>query len=211
MDKIFSVTRRQHCIMAPIVAAALFSGCSAPQTGEPQTGAATSPKTTTKDSAPKTPRVGDIAPDFELMNLQDEKIKLSAMAAKGPVVLVVLRGYPGYQCPICTVQVGQLFGQAKAFEKAKARVLLVYPGPSKELKKRADEFVKGKTLPANFDLILDPDYQFVNQYALRWDAPNETAYPSTFVLDNARKVRFAKVSKTHGDRAVIREIIAALP
>ena len=94
--------------------------------------------------------------------------------------------------------------------KAKARVLLVYPGPSEELKKRADEFVKGETLPANFEFVIDPNYAVVNLYALRWNAPGETAYPSTFVLDGKRKVLFAKVSKTHGDRSTPAEILAAL-
>jgi peroxiredoxin len=48
--------------------------------------------------------------------------------------------------------------------------------------------------------VVDPDYTFTNAYGLRWDAPRETAYPSTFVIDRARRVRFAHISHTHGDR-----------
>ena len=162
-------------------------------------------------AAPKPPSVGDTAPDFELKDLQGAQVKLSTLAEKGPVVLVMLRGFPGYQCPLCTAQVGELISRAKAFEKAGARVLLVYPGPADNLKAHAEEFVQGKDFPASFTLALDPDYSFTKQYGLRWEAPQETAYPSTFVLDNARKVLYAKVSRTHGDRAPVADVLAALP
>ena len=133
------------------------------------------------------------------------------MLKKGPVVLVMLRGFPGYQCPICTVQVGQLMGNADDFAAAKANVILVYPGPAEGLKAHAKEFVQGKAIPVNFNLLLDPDFSFTNQYGLRWNAKNETSYPSTFVLNDAGEVLFAKVSHSHGDRAKIEDIMAALP
>lgn len=161
--------------------------------------------------APQPPQVGETAPDFELEAVDGEKVKLSAQADKGPVVLVELRGYPGYQCPICTAQVGQLINKAEEFSKAKARVLLIYPGPAEGLKAHADEFVRGKGMPTNFYLLLDPDFSVTNKYGLRWDAPNETSYPSTFVLDSQRKVVFAKVSHSHGDRAKIEDVLAAIP
>ena len=40
----------------------------------------------------KAPAVGVVAKDFELVALSGEKVKLSKVAEKGPVVLVVLRG-----------------------------------------------------------------------------------------------------------------------
>ena len=59
-------------------------------------------------------------------------------------------------------------------------------------------------------LLLDPDYSFTNAYGLRWDAPRETAYPSTFVIDTDGTVRYAKISKSHGDRAEVSDVIKAL-
>ena len=165
---------------------------------------------TTAAAAEKPPAVGAEAPDFELMSIGGEKVKLSKLTEKGPVVLVVLRGYPGYQCPLCTKQVGELIGKADEFKKAGAQVVFVYPGPADKLKEKADEFVKGKDYPAQFTLLLDPDYTFTNAYGLRWDAKNETAYPSTFVLDGKRKVTFAKVSTTHGDRSKVADVLAAV-
>lgn len=64
------------------------------------------------------------------MPLKGEKTaKLSELTKTGPVVLVVLRGYPGYQCPICTRQVADLRRNADEFAKLGAKVVLVYPGP----------------------------------------------------------------------------------
>src|SRR3954468_12392231 len=63
-----------------------------------------------------TPQVGDTAPDFTLRTLDDRAVELKALAEKSPVVLVVLRGWPGYQCPMCTKQVHDLTAHAAEFK-----------------------------------------------------------------------------------------------
>lgn len=156
------------------------------------------------------PAVGEEASDFELKTLDAETVKLSKLVTDGPVVLIVLRGYPSYQCPACTAQMGQFLSNAKKFEALKTRVVMVYPGPADSLKKHAEDFVRGKTLPDNFSLALDPDYEFTKAYRLRWEAKNETAYPSTFVIDRDRKITFAKISMSHGGRASVDEVLKAL-
>jgi len=163
--------------------------------------------------APRTdpPKVGETAPDFTLPELGEEKpTTLSKVTADGPVVLLVLRGYPGYQCPICTRQVGAYLQRADAFKEAGARVILIYPGPEENLKTFAAEFAEELELPEGFTFLMDPGYVFTNAYQLRWDAPRETAYPSAFVLDPKRKVAFAKVSKQHGGRVKPQEALSAL-
>ncbi len=156
------------------------------------------------------PAVGDKAPDFTLQDLDDKPITLSKLTGDSSVVLVMLRGFPGYQCPICSVQMGGLIGRAADFGKANAKVVMIYPGPADKLTQRAKEFVKSKTLPENFAFVTDPDYKVTEAYGLRWDAVRETAYPSTFVIDPEGIVRFSKVSKTHGDRANPKDILQAL-
>ena len=157
------------------------------------------------------PAVGTVAPDFELKALgTGTPTTLSKAADAGPVVLVVLRGWPGYQCPLCTRQVAEFAKKADQFKAAGATVLFVYPGPADALKGHAAEFVTGKDYPAGFTFLLDPDYAVTNQYGLRWDAPNETAYPAAFVLDKSRKVQFAKVSAGHAGRATADEVLKAV-
>ena len=47
-------------------------------------------------------------------------------------------------------------------------------------------------------------------YGLRWDAPDETAYPSTIVIDRQGIVRFVEISHSHGNRSAAPEILAVL-
>lgn len=164
----------------------------------------------TAPAAEGPPKQGEKAADFTLNSLDGAGFTLSNELKSGKVVLVVLRGYPGYQCPVCSAQVADLRKRAEALSDANAKVVMVYPGPADGLKARAREFLKGATLPRGFQILLDPDYTFTNAYGLRWNAPNETAYPSTFVIEQDRVIRFAQVSKTHGGRARTSDILSAL-
>lgn len=160
----------------------------------------------------QTPTVGAKAPDFTLNTPAGAAVRLSAEVAKGPTVLVLLRGFPGYQCPYCVRQVHDFALHGADFAAKNARVLLVYPGPPAELDQRANEFLaKQANLPDNIQLVIDPDYKMTNLYGLRWDASHETAYPSTFILDRKGTVLFAKTSRTHGDRTSAEDILAQLP
>ncbi len=159
----------------------------------------------------QTPDIGQKAPGFTLKTPDGQAVSLDEMTRKGPVALVVLRGYPGYQCPFCTKQVHDVVENADKFKAAGAEVLLVYPGPPADLDQRAKEFlVKQNPLPPNVHLVIDPDYAFTNQYGLRWDAPKETAYPSTFLIDRKDTVFFRKISKAHGDRTNAADLLSEL-
>lgn len=87
---------------------------------------------------------------------------------------------------------------------------MIYPGAAASVQQYATEFITGKTLPENFHFVTDPDLKVVNLYGLRWDAPNETAYPSTIVVDRHGVVRFVKISHSHGDRSSAPDVLAVL-
>src|SRR6266571_4909655 len=157
------------------------------------------------------PTVGEKAPDFTLSTAEGKSTRLSQVTSRGSVVLVVLRGYPGYQCPYCNRQVQDFIQKSQAFVEAGARVVMVYPGPPQNLGARATEFLANKKFPENFDMLLDPGYEFTNLYGLRWDAPRETAYPSTFLIDRQGVIFFSKVVRKHGGRATAAEVLDALP
>lgn len=159
---------------------------------------------------PAPPKVGDTAEDFTLRTPEGQDVTLSELAADGPAVIVVLRGWPGYQCPICSRQVAGLIAEQDKLSAAGAEVVLIYPGPDDQLDSRAREFMQDVKLPEGFHFVIDPGYAFTNAYHLRWDEPRETAYPSTFVVDADRKVHYALVSKTHGGRAAAADVVAAV-
>jgi peroxiredoxin Q/BCP len=158
------------------------------------------------------PPVGAQAPVFTLRTPSGRTVPMSHMLGDGPLVLIVLRGYPGYQCPFCQRQVHDFILHAGEFAERNAKVLLVYPGPPEKLNEHAKEFLATESqMPKNIVLVADPDYEATNLYGLRWDAPRETAYPSTFILDSQGKILFEKVSHSHGDRLSAEEALEHLP
>jgi len=156
------------------------------------------------------PAVGEGAPEFALPRLGGGMEELRALRERGPVVLMVLRGYPGYQCPLCTRQVNEFVGRAKEFAAKGVTVAMVYPGPAAELEMRARGFWASREWPGGVVLLLDRDYAFTNTYRLRWDAPKETAYPATFVIGREGNVVWRKVSASHGGRATAAEVLRQL-
>ena len=156
------------------------------------------------------PKVGDKAPDFTLAQIDGRKLTLSTELAAGPVVLIVGRGWVGYQCPFCNRQFNDFVKAAGEIEAAGARVIWVYPGATEGIQDRASEFAKDRTFPPAFRFVLDPGYAFTLRYGLRWDAPKESAYPSTFVLDRQGVVRYALISKTHDGRATAADVLTEL-
>ena len=161
-------------------------------------------------SVVSTPKIGDKAPDFTLTQIDGSQLTLSTELKSGPVVLIVGRGWVGYQCPFCNRQFGEFLKAARDLAATGARVVWVYPGPADDVQKRAEEFAVGKPFPSNFRFVLDPNYALTVSYDLRWDAPQETAYPSTFVIDQAGIVRYALVSKSHGGRSTAADVLAQL-
>jgi peroxiredoxin len=158
----------------------------------------------------KAPKLGEQAPPFSLLDLDGQRVTLDGELTHGPLVVVLLRGWPGYQCPFCTRQFADFLGHASAFEAAGARVVWVYPGPSDSVQQHAREFLASRALPSAFRITTDPDYVFTNAYGLRWDAPQETAYPATFVIDRRATVRFAQISVGHDGRAPATDVLKAL-
>jgi len=156
------------------------------------------------------PGMGEAAPDFSLTSMDGQPDRLSDELRNGPVVLVVLRGWPGYQCPFCTRQFSDFLSHASELASHGARVVFVYPGPTDGLKEHAQAFTANRRMPPNFRVLIDPDYVFTLAYGLRWNAPEETAYPATFVLDPMGTVRFVRVSREHGARVPAAETLKVL-
>ena len=162
-------------------------------------------------AAAQAPAVGAKAADFTLQTPTGDTVTLAKERAQGTTVLVVLRGFPGYQCPYCVKQVHDFVKHSADFKARKANVVLVYPGPPADLDQHAKEFLaKQANLPSNIKLVIDPDYKMTNLYGLRWDAPNETAYPSTFIVDASGTILFEKISHSHGDRTSAEDVLARL-
>jgi peroxiredoxin len=159
------------------------------------------------------PEVGDKAPNFDLPivgSKEEEYLQLDDEVKQGAVVVIVLRGFPGYQCPLCSRQVGALINRAKALAEAAHRVILVYPGEPDLLQRHADEFVGSRAMPSPIVMVRDPGMKMVTDWGLRWDAPRETAYPATYIIKKNGRIAWSKISTSHAGRTTADEIINEL-
>ncbi|TWU30551.1 redoxin domain-containing protein [Novipirellula artificiosorum] len=155
--------------------------------------------------------VGAKAIDFELPMIgEDRYVDLEAEYKAGPVVVIVLRGYPGYQCPLCSQQVGALINRAKKLAENCQRVILVYPGEADMLQQHAEQFMGSRRIPDPMVMVRDDGMEMVTQWGLRWDAPRETAYPATYVINQNGRIHWAKISDSHAGRTTVDEILKEL-
>lgn len=157
------------------------------------------------------PDIGQRAPDFELPLVGQKKfLNLRDEYRDGPVVVIVLRGYPGFQCPLCKSQFNAIVNRAKALSSETECVVLVYPGQAEQLDKHSKRFLGSRKLPHPIRLVRDDDMQMVKEWGIHWQARNQTAYPATFVVDQNGRVAWKKVSSTSAGRSTVEEILREL-
>lgn len=121
-------------------------------------------KVTPKKAAPKkqsaevvkapTLQIGDVAPDFTLLDQNGKEVSLHDF--KGMNVLVYF--YPKAMTPGCTVQACELTKSESKLKDAEIVVLGISADPVKSLKK----FEEKEKL--NFTLLSDPDHKVIESY-----------------------------------------------
>jgi peroxiredoxin len=162
-------------------------------------------------SVATTPGVGQRAPEFNLSTVNGAPLSLRSLTSQGRVVVIFLRGYPGYQCPFSQQQFQNYQETAAQFAALGAQVVFIYPGAGgKSLADSAVQMIGDQPLPANIHVVLDPDYVFSTKFGLRWDAPNQTVYPSTFLIAQSGTVLFAHTGRTSSDLTSPSEALAVL-
>lgn len=102
------------------------------------------------------PKVGAMAPVFNLLNQNSDEINIKSLRGKN----VVLYFYPKAMTPGCTVQACGIRDTKKAFLKANTIVLGISPDEPKKLLK----FIEKEDL--NFDLLSDPDHIIAEKYGV---------------------------------------------
>ena len=87
-------------------------------------------------------KTGDKIIDFNVRLIDGSEVTLNELYDESPLVLIVLRGWPEYQCPVCSRQVGEFVAEADQFKEYGAKVLMIYPGSSEVLQEKAEEFTE---------------------------------------------------------------------
>jgi peroxiredoxin len=168
-------------------------------------------------------QTGDLAPDFTLPNAKGEKVTLSTLLAKAPVVLTFYRG--GW-CPYCNLHLRAYQRALPEIRAAGGQLVAVSPElPDKSLtttEKNALEFevlsdLKGDAGRA-YRLFFDLSDELRQLYAAggndlsKWNADGEwhLPMPATYVIGQDGRVKFAFVDAEYRNRAEPANLIAAL-
>jgi peroxiredoxin Q/BCP len=149
------------------------------------------------------PKVGELAPDFEVLNDQGEVVHLSDFRGKN----IVLYFYPRADTPGCTKEACAFRDDYSAFEKAGVTILGVSPDSVKDQVK----FKQKYDLP--FSLLADEDHSISSAYGV-WGLKKfmgreyEGIFRTTFLINEKGAIRqvFEKVKPAEHSQ----EILAAL-
>ena len=153
-------------------------------------------------------KIGETAPDFALTDQNGKKVTLSKL--KVPVVLVF---YRGFWCPFCARQLGELRALLKPYEKVRLYAISVDPAEkSLDLMKKLAKDGKGEI---NYPLLSDPNHQTIDAFGVFDPAyvGQETEgipHPAVYILDERRKIIWAKVEPDYKKRPTNEEIRAEL-
>lgn len=127
------------------------------------------------------PRLGQLAPDFTLLDPQGSPHRLHETLARGPVVLVF---YFGAHCDHCLAQLVGLQEDANYFEALGAQILAVSPD-TPEMTRHS----LGESPPFPFPLLADDDDELAKQWGL---IDGQIRQHGTFLLDRAGTIRWAE-------------------
>lgn len=168
-------------------------------------------------------RVGESAPDFQLVNQDGRSVKLAEALAQGPVVLKFIRGE---WCPICNTEMAALKRIQPQLKELRARLLVI--NPQKAEKGAA---LQGKHA-LGFEILSDEKQEVTRKFNLQFtvpvpvqevytaiglNLPEHTAdgswnlpVPATFVLDRGGVIRARHVDVDYMKRMEPTDILEAI-
>lgn len=168
-------------------------------------------------------RVGQKAPDFELPDATGQRVKLSALWAKGPVVL---NFYRGEWCPYCNLEIRALQVLLPQFQELGAQIVAISPElPDSSLTMTEKHELSfpvlsdvGNTVAREYGLVfalgesLRPLYKGfgIDIPQHNGDETYELPVPATYVVDSTGTIRYAYAQADYTLRAEPAEVLAAV-
>jgi peroxiredoxin len=171
----------------------------------------------------KSLKVGDKAPDFDLLNVTGKAVRLSELLQHGPVVVAFYRG--GW-CPYCNLELRALQKVMPEIEKHGAQLVAISPQtPDSSLStKQKDQLQfqvlsdKHNAVARQFGLVFTLPEEIRSIYkgfghdlaARNGDDSFELPFPATYVIGQDRIIRFAFANADYTKRAEPSDILAVL-
>ncbi len=144
-------------------------------------------------------KVGDVAPDFTLKDLEGKEWKLSDRRGK----VVVLLFYPGDDTPICTKQLCSVRDNWEKYTETGAEVVGISTDSVESHKKFASKY----SLPLR--LLSDEEGKVIKKYGMQSWIPGLSAR-GVVVIDKNGKIAYYKVEPLSLFRPKDEEIIQAI-
>lgn len=166
---------------------------------------------------------GDPIPDVSLRTEEDQPVRLQALVAKQPTVLIFYRG--GW-CPYCNKHLSGLVGIQDELKAAGVQMLAISIDQPSKLKETPDHDELGYTLLSDADATVSeafgiaftvPD-ELVNKYKNSYGIDLEAAsgrthhklpHPSVYVVGRDGIIRFAHVNENYKVRLRPEKVLEA--
>ena len=167
--------------------------------------------------------VGDIAPDFTLPDATGKAVRLSDLLKQGPVVI---NFYRGEWCPYCNLELRAFQNLLSEFQQADTTLVAISP----ELPDHSLSVTEKHNL--EFSVLSDVGNQVSRQYGLVFtldeslrpiyksfgidvpasngDDSYELPMPATYVIDKARRIRYAFAEADYTQRAEPQDVLAVV-
>jgi peroxiredoxin len=167
-------------------------------------------------------KVGDRAPDFELLNAAGKKVKLSELTARGPVVLTWYRG--GW-CPYCNISLRGFHKSLPDIQATGATLVALSPETPDNTLSTAEKN------HLDFEVLSDKGNKVAHAYGVAYKVPQvivaqskgrldlvkhngdnsgELPLGATYVVDRSGVIRYAFVDADYRKRAEPSTVVAVL-
>jgi len=168
-----------------LLSALLIAGCSPRSTPTPP------PSTSTPAQGTK---VGNLAPDFQLNNLDGESVSLSDLRGK-PVLI----NFWATWCPYCVDEMPYI---QEVYDEWLSKGLVVLAINKGESPSKVEEFVKDYDL--SFPVLLDVKGDVANKYNIR-------PLPTTFFIDKDGIIRDIRIGAFQSKQEIEKSLIKIMP
>jgi peroxiredoxin len=150
-------------------------------------------------------RVGDLAPDFTLLDQSSREVSLASLVEDGPVALVFTRSLDW--CLYCKMQAVQLEQNLATIGASGGRIV----GISYDSVSALNRFSAGSRI--TYPLLSDPGSKTIDAYRIRSAnerLPEGVAYHATFIVDRDRVIRAKLFQVSYAEKSALEKLVRAL-
>jgi peroxiredoxin len=147
--------------------------------------------------------LGKPMPQTRFLSSTGGALNLEDMCKKGPVLVVILRGFSGQVCLYCAAQTTAISEAIQRFEKNNIQVVIVYPGPVDAVPSFLKAVRSLANDPPQMPIALDVSLLAVRALGIE----DNLAKPTAIMIDTKGIIRYAYVGKTIADRPSVDDLI----